>query len=777
VIGLAFALILAASRHATPELKLPEGPIHVEAAHLEVLHGRVVTATGGVDLVAPGVKAHADTIIYDRVAGTVDISGNVRVRLLAQGFETPNDVQEATLSADSATFDVRTRAGVLRNAVIEGAGIRLQGKRITRSQSGNYRVDEARFSPCGCKNGTASWEITASRLSARTSGIAILQGGVLRAKGFPVFYLPIGFAPYSSERSTGFLSPQFLEAGRADGVIVTLPFYVAVAPNWDLTVEPGNIEKRGPFVGATGRLANSRGRAETTFVYHRDGEVRRLADELSGNPQDYSPARWFASGRVTQQIGRGLEGKARVDLASDDRYGFDYGLTQMERSRPEYENNVFLDGRNKVLSVVAGSTYYQDLRIIGSAGPYNSAQTVSRLGGLDANLSGAPLLGGSGEALAADADASYDFFDNVSSPQGSFHRGGELEATPRRQVQHVRVHPMFMTPLSLLDDGIRLTTVVGAIADASADPLGGDPRGRFAPQIGADARMEWRRTFEPTGGLKLQHRVGPFLRWRYVPELFGDRNLTSFEDTACRGRPPGDRTGSFLPCGDLPSPGHQIDVGLSNRLFYRSGSDRTEGLPVRELIELEVLERFFPSGPKNGESVVNLDLRTGPLRLDLDGALDNDHGQVTTAGGRAATRSDAPEGVSIEYAYAPDRGSHQATGGGWLKLAEITGSGTGTFSRVLQTLTLEGAARYDFNATANHAYGRSLSTTGGAAYESPCGCWGVRFGAAQETDREGLLKYSWQHDDRSVPITSVRFSIDLHPPTTIRRFTSAPGGS
>src|SRR5207237_1249529 len=111
------------------------------------------------------------------------------------------------------------------------------------------------------------------------------------------------------------------------------------------------------------------------------------AQALTGNPQDYSRQRWYASARLTQQIGRGLDGKARIDLAGDDRYEYDYGLSQMERSRPEFENNVFLEAKNKVLSVVAGSTYYQDLRIIGSAGPYNSAQTVSRLGGVDANFS------------------------------------------------------------------------------------------------------------------------------------------------------------------------------------------------------------------------------------------------------------------------------------------------------------------------------------------------------------------------------------------------------
>ena len=173
----------------------------------------------------------------------------------------------------------------------------------------------------------------------------------------------------------------------------------------------------------------------------------------------------------------------------------------------------------------------------------------------------------------------------------------------------------------------------------------------------------------------------------------------------------------------------------------------------------------------SGETVGNLDLRTGPLRLDLDIAIDNATGEVTSAGGRAATRADAPEGVSLEYAFAPSTGPtaiHQGTGGGWLKLAELTGRGDGRLARALRALTVQVGARYDF---ADH---RFLARSGGITYESSCGCWGMRLGATEELDRpDGRIKIG----NAELPVTDFQFSIDLHPPASIRRFTSSPGGS
>lgn len=719
---------------AQPAFELPQGRVRIDATKLEVRRGREVEASGGIVLTAPGMRIRAERVIYDRTSGRVEIDGGLSVRILVEG-------EEATLTARSATFDTRTTGGVLRDATIRGNGLLLSGKRIVRSKSGAYRIDEAQFSPCGCPGEKEpSWEITAKRIRARPSGLAVLRGGVLRAKGTPIFFLPVGFAPFSSERASGFLSPQ-LSTGGNDGVVATIPLYLAIARSWDMTLTPGWAELRGPFVGSDLRFANRRGRGQLEVIYRSDDRIKEEAAFFPGDAEDYSRDRWYTNVRVTQQVTSTIDAKVRAELAGDDRYNFDFGATLMERSRPEYETNAFLERRGETVAIVAGSTYYQDLRVVGSAGPYNPAQTVSPMGQVDISAPALPFLGRSGLGVLGDIAVSYDAFNNVNSPQGSFRRGGELSGTPRRQVQHLRVRPQLTAPLSLFRDGWRTNVHAAALGDLSADLLGADPRTRIAPEVGAETRMEFRRTFGE--GTKVQHRVGPIARVVHVPFVDGD-DLTSYESPL-----------------ETPVAGDRIEVGITNRLLYRRlGSKSAQ--PVRELVELQIVERFRSDGPEEGESVLNLDLRTGPLRMDLDAVFDNATGEPTTAGGRAATKADAPEGISVEYAYAPDRRSHQGTGGGWLKLAELSGRGDSPLARALRTFTIESGARYDFDRR------EFLAVSGGIAYESPCACWGAHLGAVNETDRKRVFS--------EVPITGFRISIDLHPPQAWSRLQSAPGG-
>lgn len=725
IAGLALAVVLAAAPNDM--LRLPGGHIQVHAAHLELTQKRVLVASGGVDLTAPGIRIHAETVSYDTATRVIDVSGGMRMTL-------DTDEEHAELTASSATIDAGTHAGVLRDATLQGAGITLKGKRIVRTASGRYRLDAASFTPCQCADGRPSWEITASRITARPEGLGILQGGVLRAKGIPIFFLPIGFAPVSAERASGFLSPQFAQTGN-DGTIVSLPFYLAPSKRWDMILDPGYDQERGVFVGGTLRLANSAGQGELAGVYHHDRRVQRDAATFPGRPDLYSPDRWYTDDRLTEQISSTVTGKARVELAGDDRYGFDFGSSLNERSRPDYETDVFLQRAGDVVAAVVSSTYYQDLRVIGSAGPYNSAQTVSRIGGVDLSAASIPLLGGRAASLEAGVDGRYDFFDNLGSPQAGFHRGGQLEAVPRRQVQHARLQPVIAAPLSFFDDAVRVRAFAGGLGDVSSDPLGTDSRARVAPQVGGDARMEVWKTFGTV--TKLQHRVGPFARWTYTPEIYGDDTLTSFEAP-----------------NEVPHAGNVVEVGLTNRLLYRGAGAAVKGLPVRELLDLSLYERYEPLGPRKGESVGNMDVRTGPLRMDLDAVLDNEVGRIRTAGGRAATRGDAPEGLSVEYAYAPERSSHQGTAGAWLKLAEIF-TGEKFPASLFKTLTLESGVRYDL---INHNF---PSVSGGVSYESPCGCWGFHAGAAKDADRPNL---------------TLKFSIDLHPPSALTRYTTAPGG-
>ena len=64
-------------------------------------------------------------------------------------------------------------------------------------------------------------------------------------KGVPVFYTPYICFPVKDERQSGFLFP-IIEVSGEDGFDLTLPYYLNLAPNYDATLTPRYMAKRGP---------------------------------------------------------------------------------------------------------------------------------------------------------------------------------------------------------------------------------------------------------------------------------------------------------------------------------------------------------------------------------------------------------------------------------------------------------------------------------------------------------------------------------------------------
>ena len=77
----------------------------------------------------------------------------------------------------------------------------------------------------------------------------------LRVANVPVLYTPYFQFPTDSRRLTGLLFPSF--GGTAEsGVDISIPYYINVAPNYDLTLIPRLVGDRGTMVSAEGRYLN-----------------------------------------------------------------------------------------------------------------------------------------------------------------------------------------------------------------------------------------------------------------------------------------------------------------------------------------------------------------------------------------------------------------------------------------------------------------------------------------------------------------------------------------
>ena len=268
------------------------------------------------------VQAESDSAHYLK-DGTVELGGGV---VLTQGTRTVRTdralinpdadsatapgtvwISDADVMMQGASAEVRldNRAARLDDAQIVLTGPQLRGRAevVERQGDGDIRLTQARFTRC--EPGNASWRIDARSLhlpDGKVFGTA--RGAVLRVKGVPLAWLPYMKFPVSDERQSGFLFPQIGVSGE-DGIDLALPYYFNLAPNYDATITPRLLGKRG--VGAQGELRHL-SRWDRTRLFGGylandrlyDGELERddwrdLQAARTFQGEDFDPTgRWFA---------------------------------------------------------------------------------------------------------------------------------------------------------------------------------------------------------------------------------------------------------------------------------------------------------------------------------------------------------------------------------------------------------------------------------------------------------------------------------------------------
>jgi LPS-assembly protein len=96
-----------------------------------------------------------------------------------------------------------------------------------------------------CKPGDDSWLIRADQLDLDyTREVGTARGGSLVFKGVPILGSPTFEFPLNDQRKSGLLPPLIGTTGKS-GPELAVPYYLNLAPNYDLTLTPRYMEKRG----------------------------------------------------------------------------------------------------------------------------------------------------------------------------------------------------------------------------------------------------------------------------------------------------------------------------------------------------------------------------------------------------------------------------------------------------------------------------------------------------------------------------------------------------
>jgi LPS-assembly protein len=171
-------------------------------------------------------------------------------------------------------------------------------------------LDDASYSTC--PPGQRQWEFDASRITVnQDTKTGVAHNALLRLGGVPVLWLPVVSFPTDDKRRTGVLSPTI---GRDDrnGFSLTLPVYLNLAPNYDATLTPHWLSKRGLMLEGEFRYLTERSKGTFTGTWLPDDDItNRDRSLLTLNHETTLNDHWTAG--------------ANLNHVSDRNYLSDFG--------------------------------------------------------------------------------------------------------------------------------------------------------------------------------------------------------------------------------------------------------------------------------------------------------------------------------------------------------------------------------------------------------------------------------------------------------------------
>jgi LPS-assembly protein len=200
-----------------------------------------VAAVGSVQIYFHGATLEADKVIYDQKTKRLHAEGNVRLTdsdgkiTYANMLDLSDDYRDGFV--DSLRLDTadQTRMAATRADRTNGD--------VTVFQNGVYTACAA------CKDNPKKpplWQVKGARIiHNQTEKMLYFEDARLEFFGQPIAFLPYFSTPDPTvKRKSGFLIPNYSSSTRY-GVGLEVPYYFALAPDYDATVTPRYTTKQG----------------------------------------------------------------------------------------------------------------------------------------------------------------------------------------------------------------------------------------------------------------------------------------------------------------------------------------------------------------------------------------------------------------------------------------------------------------------------------------------------------------------------------------------------
>ncbi len=306
---------------------------------------------GNAELRRHDTVIRADRVEYDKRTGDTRATG--QVLLNRNGDRVTGPEMEINVNTYKGYFD-QPEYSLLKN---EAKG---DARRIDFLDEDRMVVHDGRYSTCPRQPGTAwmpAWLVRSSSIELdRAEDVGIAKAGVVEFKGVPILAAPIFSFPLSDKRKTGALPPS-LSISTQSGVELTTPYYFNLAPNYDVTITPTVLSKRGVDLGGEFRYLQPtyNGQLRASFM-----PSDRLREEN----------RWAYSFQHQQNLVESLGGGSPLGLSlnlnkvGDDNHWRDFPRSITSLSSRLLNNEAILGWSRGPWSTSVGMSRFQTLQDI-----------------------------------------------------------------------------------------------------------------------------------------------------------------------------------------------------------------------------------------------------------------------------------------------------------------------------------------------------------------------------------------------------------------------------
>ena len=553
---------LAAPRAAIGQAKAKKPPAEFASGGEATLEadqqravGKIYYADGHVDVRYQNARLRADHVEYDSENQVVTARGHVQLDYMTQNVE-----------ADDARYELKTGRGTFHNArgtfalqrrasatlLISPNPFYFYAEEADRLDENTYQIRKAWITVCD--PGRPTWKFYAPKATVRLKKTVHLENGNFRVLSIPVLYLPYVTFPAEQRRTSGFMIPDVGDTTQK-GFVFGDSVYWAPLDWLDVTA------------GAS--IYSSRGWAQKGQLRMRPWENAQLDASYYGvidrglKQEDAPPLKQGgheAKLLFASDLPDGWRAVGDLDQLNSLTFRLAWSETYKEAVNSEVHNAAFLQRNFDGFSLGVAALSYQN---------YLDATSATSI-----TLRTAPELRFSSVDQAffkkLPVYFSFDSFtgaENRSENVTPFHTPPFVE---RSELAPSVTIPLHFGPWLQITPSFtfRSTFYGGQLRDNAflAEGLFRDTE-----ELSVDVRLPvLERIWGEGGETKWKHAIEPYFTYRFVNGVNDFGRFLRFDED------------------DTLTDTNELEFGITQRLFRRSGDDGTQ-----ELITWRLAEKYF----------------------------------------------------------------------------------------------------------------------------------------------------------------------------------------